>query len=240
MCIRDRGKVAADTNSTRQILNVLQSDLTTQSDTLREFDQFWRDSFAAYPDRPASPPPPVAAMLEETGAPESTASAIVHEALDDLTAALAATRQEHADIQQELAAVQAAISDQGERLAGQDAGFAALRNALWEQLQNQQDHLGELASALNLLRQAPVSTGVDELVADLTALRETLTPRIETIDELQQSAQRQIQNQWDQISELEIAIADLRQAAVPATGTHEGDADLTALRETLTLSLIHI
>ncbi len=231
------GKVAADTNSTRQILNVLQSDLTTQSDTLREFDQFWRDSFAAYPDRPASPAPPVAAMLEETGAPESTASAIVHEALDDLTAALAATRQEHADIQQELAAVQAAISDQGERLAGQDAGFAALRNALWEQLQNQQDHLGELASALNLLRQAPVSTGVDELVADLTALRETLTPRIETIDELQQSAQRQIQNQWDQISELEIAIADLRQAAVPATGTHEGDADLTALRETLTLRI---
>ncbi len=171
------GKVAADTNSTRQILNVLQADLTTQSDTLREFDQFWRDSFAAYPDRPASPAPPVAAVPEETGAPESTASAIVHEALDDLTAALAATRQEHADIQQELAAVQAALSDQGERLAGQDAGLAALRNALWEQLQNQQDHLGELASALNVMRQAPVATGVDELAADLTALRETLTPR---------------------------------------------------------------
>lgn len=231
------GKVAADTNSTRQILNVLQSDLTTQSDTLREFDQFWRDSFAAYPERPASPATPGAAVPEETDAPESTPSAIVREALDDLTAALSATRQEHADIQQELAAIQAAMTDQGERLAGQDAGFAALRNTLWEQLQNQQDHLGELASALNALRQAPVSTGLDELAADLTALRETLTPRIETLDELQQSAQRQIQNQWDQISELEVAISDLRQAAVPATGTDGSDADLTALREALTLRI---
>ncbi len=48
------GKVSADTNSTRQILNVIQSDLTTQNDTLRELDQNWRDSLATYQDRLSS------------------------------------------------------------------------------------------------------------------------------------------------------------------------------------------
>ncbi len=47
-------KVSADTNSTRQILNVIQSDLTTQNDTLRELDQNWRDSLATYQDRLSS------------------------------------------------------------------------------------------------------------------------------------------------------------------------------------------
>lgn len=41
------GKVSADTNSTRQVLNALQTDLTTQSDTLRELDQNWHESLAA-------------------------------------------------------------------------------------------------------------------------------------------------------------------------------------------------
>lgn len=45
------GKVSADTNSTRQILNVLQTDLTTQSDTLRELDQSWGESLATYQSR---------------------------------------------------------------------------------------------------------------------------------------------------------------------------------------------
>jgi chromosome segregation ATPase len=44
-------KASADTGSTRQILNVLQSDLATQSDTLRELDQTWREGLAAYQDR---------------------------------------------------------------------------------------------------------------------------------------------------------------------------------------------
>ncbi|RUQ29056.1 MAG: hypothetical protein EKK68_13605 [Candidatus Competibacteraceae bacterium] len=229
------GKVAADSNSTRQILNVLQTDLTTQSDTLREFDQFWRDSFAAGLDRAPSPETPVAATLDQSPAPES--AAIAQQSLDQSSAATAATDQEYADIQQELAAVQAALTDQGERLNGQDAGLVALRSALWEQLQNQQDQLGELASVLNDLRQTPVpaATEMDELAAELSALRETLTPRIETLDELQQSAQRQIQNQWDQISALETTLNELRQAPVPAsTGLDAFAADLSALHETLT------
>jgi len=44
-------KLSADTSSTRQILNVLQSDLTIQSDTLREFDQTWREGLVAYQNR---------------------------------------------------------------------------------------------------------------------------------------------------------------------------------------------
>ncbi len=44
-------KVSADTSSTRQILNVLQSDLAVQSDTLRELDQTWREGLTAYQDR---------------------------------------------------------------------------------------------------------------------------------------------------------------------------------------------
>ena len=49
MCIRDR--LSADTSSTRQILNVLQADLATQSDALRELDQTWREGLASYQDR---------------------------------------------------------------------------------------------------------------------------------------------------------------------------------------------
>jgi len=227
------GKVAADTNSTRQILNLLQSDLTTQNDTLREFDQFWRDSFAATQDR-ALPATVAAASPDETGAAESVDVALDQQRLADLTTIMAATAEEHAGIQQELAAVQAVLTEQGERLNGQDASLAALRSALWEQVQNQQDQLGELASALNELQQAPVPVAeTDPLAADLNILRETLTPRIETLDELQQSAQRQIQNQWDQISELEAAFNDLRQAPASTTGLDAFAADLTALNETL-------
>jgi chromosome segregation ATPase len=41
-------KLSADTNSTRQILNILQSDLITQSDTLRELDEHWQATLTAY------------------------------------------------------------------------------------------------------------------------------------------------------------------------------------------------
>ena len=228
-------KVAADTNSTRQILNLLQADLTTQNDTLREFDQFWRDSFAATQDR-ALPATVTDPLLDETGAAESAPVALDQQRLDDLATAIAATGEEHAGIQQELAAVQAALTDQSERLNGQDAGLTALRSALWGELQNQQDQLSELASALNALREAPVAApdGMEQLTADLDTLRETLIPRIDMLDELQQSAQRQIQNQWDQISALETALDNVRQTPVAAPDRMEQLAsDLDALWETL-------
>jgi len=229
------GKVAADTNSTRQILNVLQTDLTTQSDTLREFDQFWRDSFATVRDQPLVREMSAAAAPDISSDPEPDPIVLARESLDELSSAVAAIRQEHADIQQELAAAQAALAEQDERLTGQDAGLAALRNTLSEQLQTQQDQLGELAAALNDLQQAPVvATGVDDLAADLSALREALTPRIEALDELQQSAQRQTQDQWEQIGQLEAALNELRQAPVAASGIDDLAADLSALRETLT------
>ncbi|HRY18591.1 MAG TPA: hypothetical protein P5149_09315, partial [Candidatus Competibacteraceae bacterium] len=73
-------KVSADTNSTRQILNVLQTDLTTQSDTLRELDQSWRDSLGLYHDRlsqlemavSGSALQPAASSAEVSTAPELT------------------------------------------------------------------------------------------------------------------------------------------------------------------------
>lgn len=234
------GKVAADTNSTRQILNVLQTDLTTQSDTLREFDQFWRDSFATVQDRPPARETLTTAVPTATDAAELDPLALVREPLDDLTAAMAAIRQEHADIQQELGIVQAAIVDQGERLTGQDAGLTALRATLSEQLQNQQDQLGELASALNDLQQAPASVPaatMNELAADLAALHETLMPRIEILDELQQSAQRQSQSQWEQISYLEAAVNELRQAPAPAGGNDLQTAGVTDVGRTLTAQI---
>jgi chromosome segregation ATPase len=44
-------KLSSDTHSTRQILNVLQSDLGVQSDTLRDLDQTWREGLAHYQER---------------------------------------------------------------------------------------------------------------------------------------------------------------------------------------------
>lgn len=44
-------KLSSDTHSTRQILNVLQSDLSVQSDTLRVLDQTWQDGLTHYQQR---------------------------------------------------------------------------------------------------------------------------------------------------------------------------------------------
>ncbi|HRD50976.1 MAG TPA: hypothetical protein PL166_15455, partial [Candidatus Contendobacter sp.] len=98
------GKVSADTNSTRQILNVLQTDLTNQSDLLRELDQNWRDTLAAVQDHPGSAATLIAAPPPPAAAPAQLA--------DDL----AASRRDHENFQQELSTVQVALTRQDERL----------------------------------------------------------------------------------------------------------------------------
>ncbi|MDV7391781.1 hypothetical protein RZS08_10525, partial [Arthrospira platensis SPKY1] len=68
------GKVLADTNSTRQILNILQSDLITQNDTLRALDEHWQSVLATY--QPPSYPPEI--PTAEAPAPTAAPAALDH------------------------------------------------------------------------------------------------------------------------------------------------------------------
>ena len=63
------GKVSADTNSTRQILNILQSDLITQSETLRELDEHWQAVLTTYQPPTHLPETPAAEAPATTTAP---------------------------------------------------------------------------------------------------------------------------------------------------------------------------
>ncbi|MDS4021314.1 MAG: hypothetical protein RKR03_12515 [Candidatus Competibacter sp.] len=94
------GKVSADTNSTRQVLNVLQTDLTTQSDTLRELDQNWRESLAACQTHPSQPQILLTGFGLEAQAPT-----------DDSSASLSGARIELAPLRETLASQARALAD---------------------------------------------------------------------------------------------------------------------------------
>ncbi|CDH46779.1 hypothetical protein [Candidatus Contendibacter odensensis] len=191
------GKVSADTNSTRQILNVLQTDFTNQSDLLRELDQNWRDRLAAYQDNPGSgsvetlvtaPPPPAIAPAQLTQ-------------LAQLADDLVASQQKYDSLQQELSTVQSALTNQGEHLT-------ELHTALQEQLHDQQERLGELETALNHFQQTLVQESPAEsaTTADLADLHETLAAQTGALNDLQQSLQQQLHHQQERLGELETAI----------------------------------
>ncbi|MFO1372574.1 MAG: hypothetical protein U1F42_09340 [Candidatus Competibacteraceae bacterium] len=204
------GKVSADTNSTRQILNVLQTDLTTQSDTLRELDQTWRESLSAYQERlshlettvaagptqqplaltavanpPAlTPEPLLATVLDEAETVATTLlgpPTIEHERLDELSATVVAAQQERQELRQELSTVQTALANQGENLA-------ELWRTLQEQAQIQQVHLGQLEATLTDLRQ----TSTPDVAADFTPLHTALATQSEALAELRQTTQQQL------------------------------------------------
>jgi chromosome segregation ATPase len=211
------GKVSADTNSTRQILNVLQTDFTNQSDLLRELDQNWRDRLAAYQDNPESGP---IAPLVTTPPPPATAPAQLTQ-LAQLADDLAASQQEYDGLQQELSTVQIALTSQGERLT-------ELHTALQQQLHSQQQRFGELEAALNHLQQPPESAADAATAADLADLHETLAAQTGTVHELRQ----QLHSQQQRFGELEAALTHLQQPPESAADAATA-ADLADLHETL-------
>ncbi|TVR63262.1 MAG: hypothetical protein EA420_07760 [Candidatus Competibacteraceae bacterium] len=105
------GKVSADTNSTRQILNILQSDLITQSDTLRELDEHWQATLAAYQS---------AALPSETPAqspvpPDSSPDADLREAAQQHAATLTqALELQQGDVRETAATVEDLQQEVGE------------------------------------------------------------------------------------------------------------------------------
>ncbi|MBL8249468.1 MAG: hypothetical protein JNK95_14030 [Candidatus Competibacter sp.] len=211
------GKVSADTNSTRQILNVLQTDLTNQSDLLRELDQNWRDTLAAVQDHPGSAATLIAAPPPPAAAPAQLA--------DDL----AASRRDHENFQQELSTVQVALTRQDERLT-------ELHTALQDKLQRQQERLGELETSLIHLQQTPAqeSTAESATAADLADLHETLAAQTGALHDLQQSLQQQLQRQQERLGELETTLTHLQQTpAQESTAESATAADLADLHETL-------
>jgi chromosome segregation ATPase len=204
------GKVSADTNSTRQILNVLQTDLTTQSDTLRELDQSWRDSLTLYHDRLRQLETTVSASAEQTTAREEThdkasaSSALGREQFASLEKALAETRKHYETLQQELHTVQ-------RTLGHQDDNLTELRDHLNEQLETVRQQIAEFESTLDHLRQKPEPTPGAETESALNTLRQDLTTQAEALDEIQQLAWSQIQDLQQRLSEAEATLDDLGQ-----------------------------
>ena len=224
------GKVSADTNSTRQILNVLQTDLTNQSDLLRELDQNWRDTLITHQDRSG----PAESPVGEPSSPSST-----HAPISELEDHLAASRQAYASLQQEISVVQGTLTGQGERLS-------EIQNTLQEQLQTQQERLGQIEAALANTQGAPSPETVPVNIqpafasdsgvatADLAALHETLTAQIGALNELREVTQQQSHAQQERLSQLEAALAAIQQAPAPdAVAT----ADPTTLNEALAVQI---
>jgi DNA repair exonuclease SbcCD ATPase subunit len=179
------GKVSADTNSTRQILNIVQSDLITQSDTLRELDQHWQGILATYQPH-HSPETPTAedclatvAPEECVGSPSAPSASSPNSAFDKPLAALALESER---LEREL---QQGLSEVQNGLMGQDERFTELRSAFQNQLHGQQERLAELETALDQLR------GIPTAAPDLNPLRDTLAAQAEALRELRETAQHQ-------------------------------------------------
>lgn len=229
------GKVSSDTNSTRQILNVLQTDLTSQSDLLRELDQNWRNALTTYQDHPDSASNPVA---------DSASSAGADEQIDDLANTIAALRQEFATLQQELSATHSTMTGQGERLD-------EIHPALQDQLHTQQERLCRVEAALaNIQTSSSASDAVTiqpafaldshfATAAELAVLQETLTTQISALSELRDTTQQQLCAQQERLDQLAAALANASQApapdatvAVPTTDQQETlTAQISALNE---------
>ncbi|HRD66098.1 MAG TPA: hypothetical protein PKY50_08070 [Candidatus Competibacter sp.] len=234
-------KVSADTSSTRQILNVLQSDLATQSDTLRELDQTWRDGLAAYQDRlshletiaaSAGLPAPTAAddadptaavepfaspaIADETVALQSTIPA-VEERLGELATTVATTREEQQELREDLSVFR-------DDLANLQEYITNLRNTLAEKLQTQQQHFGELATTVDDLRQA----SAPKAEIDLQPLHDAVATQAGALDELQTSIRQQLYAQHRRLEEFETVVGNL-----PQTPAHATEIDLQPLHDAL-------
>lgn len=183
------GKISADTNSTRQILNILQSDLITQSDTLRELDRHWQAVLAASqnspptqtpadapgenPDSPGAPP---AESPDKTVDQPPAALAVAAERFDELRVGIVAAQQDGRELRQ-------VLSDVQNVLTGQDQRFVELRDALQEQLHLQQQRLDRFESTLHHFEQFRTLSGdVRNLEQQLSAL-ESVPRRLNALEE---------------------------------------------------------
>ncbi|HRF61668.1 MAG TPA: hypothetical protein PK708_02030, partial [Candidatus Competibacter sp.] len=124
---------------------------------------------------------------------------------NELTTALATTCEEQQELRLELAAVQETLSTQHEFLTN-------LRDILAQQLQMQQQRLGELESTLDTLRQTPAETAE----IDLLPLQDALTNHAGILDRLQKSVEQQLQAQHQRLDDLESALSNLSQVPTPA------------------------
>ncbi|HRX70958.1 MAG TPA: hypothetical protein P5329_07270 [Candidatus Competibacteraceae bacterium] len=231
------GKVSADTNSTRQILNVLQTDLTTQNDTLRELDQNWRESLSSYHDRlnqlegaVSSPMAPAEALpLESTG--KASAPALMEPArFEALEQALAGTHEQYEGLRAHLDELRQTLTTQGETLN-------ETQELAWSQIQDLQERLSEAEATLDSLHAASAAepTGDAETETALNSLRQDLTAQAETLNETQELAWSQIQNLQERLSEAEATLDSLHAAsAAEPTGDAETETALNSLRQDLT------
>ena len=237
------GKVSADTNSTRQILNVVQADLATQNDTLHELDQNWRDSLTTYQDRLSSVEIIVAGsgyrpatFLTEAAnsstqaepAPIAPADLLLSPPIDEarvaaLETALAATCSQHQEFEQELGAIQSTLERQ-------DTHFAELQNALTAPLDAVQHRLGELENALDHLS---LETRPEmDANAALDCLRQAIAEQSAALEETQQLAWAQIQDLQQRLSEAEAALDSSSQTPEPAISSVDA-VTLAGLRDDL-------
>ena len=187
------GKVSADTNSTRQILNVLQTDLTTQNDTLRELDQSWRDSLSSHHDRLnqlesvfSSPSAKAEAVLVEPADKAPAPPALQPERFEALEQALAETRAQYEELRTPLDALRQTLTTQGETLD-------ETQELAWSQIQNLQERLSEAEATLDSLHAAPAAESASsaETEAALDSLRQDLSAQTSALNELRDATQQQ-------------------------------------------------
>ena len=233
-------KVSADTNSTRQILNVLQTDLTTQSDTLRELDQSWRDSLGLYHDRlsqlemavSGSALQPAASSAEVSTAPELTGQLqTLQQQMGQFESILNHLRQTPEPAAR--ADTEAALNQLRQDLSAQAGTLDETQQLAWLQIQDLQQRLSEAEATLDSLHAAPAAEpGANaDTEAALNQLRQDLSAQAGTLDETQQLAWSQIQDLQQRLSEAEAALDSLHTA--PAAEPADTEAALDRLRQDL-------
>ena len=247
-------KVSADTSSTRQILNVLQSDLAVQSDTLRELDQTWREGLTAYQDR--------LTLLESTVAesalharspsqePSPAASAQESPFLDAAEESpFLDTAEESPFLEpQQESPFLVAVTDQADETpptmpAIERERFDELAASLASAREEQQELRGELAASLASAREeqqelrgelaaslASAREEQQELRLELTTVQNTLATQYDYLTNLRDILADQLASQQQRLGELEAGLATLRQAPSGAA-----DSDLQPLKEALAI-----
>lgn len=194
-------KLSSDTHSTRQILNVLQSDLSVQSDTLRVLDQTWQDGLTHYQQRLSGLENSLSQPLSAPANPRLTPAIT---AVPDEASSFSTTLSEESPFlvtpsdESEESPFLVAPSDESSETP------SIAPNPLSE-------HLSEPPSALQ----------TDELLA----LREALTTQSLLLDQLQQSLEQKLVSQNQRLDALETRIDTPSSQPTPAL-----QADLEPLK----------
>ncbi|MCP5157862.1 MAG: hypothetical protein H6975_00385 [Gammaproteobacteria bacterium] len=232
------GKVSADTNSTRQILNVLQTDLTMQSNTLRELDQSWRDSLASHHDR--------LSQLEITASGSAAQTTAFPAKVSEFTEQLHTLQQQMRRFESTLdrlretpepdssASAEAALDGLRQDLSAQAEMLDETQQLAWSQIQDLQQRLSEAEATLDSLRQIPEPDGGADTKAALDHLRQDLATQTETVEDIQQLAWSQIQDLQQRLSEAEATLDHLHStSATESSASTNAEAALDRLRQDL-------